>query len=204
MHTRGQPDEPSGALPIIYVGFSYDRTGTTASVLPVASGDLLAFNAELDRQQSTLRGPLLGNRRADAAALRLARFRLVTAMAPASTLTLRMSRTHPERFVNSALTWLTSEFVSGGQSALVLMNPGQGLTWYHLVPGALSVVQPPEDSGTLRDLPCPQADARRPWGVARLLATMSHRYLALPAQAVRPPDLPAPPPGSKNPIHLTA
>ncbi|MFF5925546.1 hypothetical protein [Streptomyces hydrogenans] len=63
------------------------------------------------------------------------------------------------------------------RSALVLMNPGQGLTWYHLTPGERPSVR--QAQGSVPPLPFPEAEARRSWEFARLLATLRHRDLTL-------------------------
>ncbi|MEU3395845.1 hypothetical protein [Streptomyces filamentosus] len=198
MSATGQPDEPPGPLTLSYAGLSYDRTGMTISLLTVRPEELNAFNGELARQKRALRGPRLNSRRANTLARRRASFHLITGIPLPGVTTLRANKAHPEQGVNYALTWLTSRFTAEQRAALALMQTPQGPAWYHLTssgpPTPLSA-----DCSALADLPVPEPEARRPLEVARLVTTLNHRYLALPGDSPLPPDLPGPPPGSKNP-----
>ncbi|WP_309052135.1 hypothetical protein [Streptomyces sp.] len=174
----------------------------TISLLTTRPDSLNAFNDELVQQKKTLRGPLLNSWRANTLARRRALFRLATGICPLDVTTLRAMKAHPEQGVNYALTWLTSRFTSEQRAALALIQTPRGPAWYHLTssgpPAPLSVDCPP-----LADLPFPEAEARRPLEVARLLTTLNHRFLARPGDGPLPPDLPGPPPGGKNPSPFT-
>ncbi|MFF6870638.1 hypothetical protein ACIGG5_04910 [Streptomyces sp. NPDC085463] len=199
MSTTSQSGTLSDSLTVIFAGSSYDSKNATISLLPIRMGELQAYNTELFQNQETLRRPRLKSHRAEAASDRLTRSRLVSAMTPTGTLVLRMGKTHQDQRVNASLTYLTSSFSRTHQEALVLMHFGQGPTWYHVPPDGKAPVRLTADSPLLSALPCPEPEARSPLGVARLLATLNHRFFARPGDDSLFAE---PPPGSENPIHL--
>ncbi|MGW3385878.1 hypothetical protein [Streptomyces cinereoruber] len=201
MGTTSRSGTLSDSLTAIFVGSSHDSKNATISLLPIRMADLQAYNTELIRNQKALHRPRLKSHRAEAASDRLARSRLVSAMTPTGSLVLRMGKTHQDQRVNASLTYLTSSFSHTHQQALVLMHFGQGPTWYHVPPDGKAPVRLTADSPLLSVLPCPEPEARSPLEVARLLATLNHRFFARPGDGSLFPE---PPPGSENPIHLTA
>ncbi|WP_432084929.1 hypothetical protein [Streptomyces sp. bgisy095] len=204
MGTTGQSDEPSDTLSITFIGSSHNRKTAVISVFSILMGALSVYNTELILQQKALHRPRLKNHRAETSSGRLTESRLANIMAPADTRVLRMGKTHQDQRVNASLTYLTSRFTHTQQGTLALMNLGQGPTWYHVPPDGKAPVRLTATSPLLAALPCSEPEAQRPLEVARLLATLSHRFFARSDDSLLPSDLPAPPPGSENAIHLTA
>ncbi|MFJ3500410.1 hypothetical protein [Streptomyces sp. NPDC090135] len=203
MGTTGQSGDFPDTLSITFIGSSHNRKMAVISVFSILMGALSTYNAELTLQQKALYRSRLKNHRAEASSGRLSESRLVGIMAPADTRLLRMGKTHEDQRVNTSLTYLTSRFTHTQQETLALMNLGQGPTWYHLPPDGKTPVRLTAASPLLAALPCPEPEAQRPLEVARLLATLSHRFFARSDDRLLPSDLPAPPPGSENTIHLT-